>query len=214
MSSPHVNLQDSFLNQVRKEAAPVEVMLLNGATFRGVVRGFDNFTVIMNVDGKQHLVYKHSIAQLITEKFHRPNMVDSKSSPESKHAPHPKRGSGKPRGGHRKKEPKPVEKFNALDLSNISLKTDAADKDPKPQSEPEPKPEPKPDPKPEPKAEQTPPPEEQKAAPPEEQKAPQPQAPSETAVSENPAPPAAPEEADKQPPPSPEPAPAEPQAKA
>ena len=59
-----INLQDSFLNQVRKENVPVIIYLVNGFQLRGSVKGFDNFTVIMENDGKQQLVYKHAISTI------------------------------------------------------------------------------------------------------------------------------------------------------
>lgn len=57
-----VNIQDQFLNQLRKENIPVTVFLLNGFQLRGVVKSFDNFTVILDTDGKQQLLYKHAIS--------------------------------------------------------------------------------------------------------------------------------------------------------
>ena len=62
MTNKVINLQDSFLNQVRKENVPVIIYLVNGFQLRGAVRGFDNFTVIIENDGKQQLVYKHAIS--------------------------------------------------------------------------------------------------------------------------------------------------------
>ena len=59
-----LNLQDSFLNQIRKENIPVIVYLANGFQLRGLVRGFDSFTVILENDGKQQLVYKHAISTI------------------------------------------------------------------------------------------------------------------------------------------------------
>lgn len=59
-----INLQDSFLNQVRKENAAVIIYLVNGFQLRGAVKGFDNFTVIIENDGKQQLVYKHAISTI------------------------------------------------------------------------------------------------------------------------------------------------------
>lgn len=59
-----LNLQDSFLNQIRKENIPVIVYLANGFQLRGSVRGFDSFTVILENDGKQQLVYKHAISTI------------------------------------------------------------------------------------------------------------------------------------------------------
>jgi len=57
-----MNLQDAFLNQVRKEKTPVTIFLVNGFQIKGMVRGFDNFTVIVELDQKQQLVYKHAIS--------------------------------------------------------------------------------------------------------------------------------------------------------
>ena len=59
------NLQDSFLNLVRKENMAVIIYLVNGFQLRGLVKGFDNFTVILEQDGKQQLVYKHAISTIM-----------------------------------------------------------------------------------------------------------------------------------------------------
>lgn len=64
MGKTQINLQDSFLNQVRKDNVSVTLYLINGFQLRGVVRGFDNFTVIIESDGKQMLVYKHAISTI------------------------------------------------------------------------------------------------------------------------------------------------------
>ncbi len=62
MSKSQLNLQDAFLNQCRKEKTPVTVFLVNGFQIKGMVRGFDNFTVIIEQDQKQQLIYKHAIS--------------------------------------------------------------------------------------------------------------------------------------------------------
>ena len=59
-----MNLQDSFLNHVRKENLAVVIYLVNGFQIRGLVRGFDNFTIIIENDGKQQLVYKHAVSTI------------------------------------------------------------------------------------------------------------------------------------------------------
>jgi len=64
MTKPQINLQDSFLNQVRKENIPVTIYLVNGFQLKGLVRGFDNFTVILEFEGKQQMVYKHAISTI------------------------------------------------------------------------------------------------------------------------------------------------------
>lgn len=60
-----VNLQDLFLNQARKAGVPVTVFLMNGFQMRGVVTGFDSFTVVIDTEGKQQLVYKHAISTVV-----------------------------------------------------------------------------------------------------------------------------------------------------
>jgi host factor-I protein len=57
-----INIQDTFLNQVRKENIPVTIYLVNGFQLKGLIRGFDNFTIVIDSDGKQQLVYKHAIS--------------------------------------------------------------------------------------------------------------------------------------------------------
>ena len=59
-----INLQDGILNQVRKDNVAVIVHLVNGFQLRGFVKGFDNFTVILQGDGRQSLVYKHAISTI------------------------------------------------------------------------------------------------------------------------------------------------------
>lgn len=58
------NLQDIFLNNARKNKIQVIIHLLNGFQLKGFVKGFDNFTVVLNCDDKQLLVYKHSISTI------------------------------------------------------------------------------------------------------------------------------------------------------
>jgi host factor-I protein len=58
----NVNIQDFFLNQIRKENIPVTVYLVNGFQLRGFVKAFDNFTIVIDSEGKQQLVYKHAIS--------------------------------------------------------------------------------------------------------------------------------------------------------
>ena len=57
-----VNIQDSFLNQLRKDGTFVTIFLLNGFQLKGLVKGFDNFTVLIESDGKQQLIFKHAIS--------------------------------------------------------------------------------------------------------------------------------------------------------
>ncbi|AFM00536.1 MULTISPECIES: RNA chaperone Hfq [Desulfitobacterium] len=65
MNKAPINLQDTFLNQVRKENMPVTIYLVNGFQLKGLVRGFDNFTVVIEFEGKQQMVYKHAISTVM-----------------------------------------------------------------------------------------------------------------------------------------------------
>lgn len=55
-------LQDAYLQAIKRENAPVTIYLRNGFQLRGYVRGFDNFTIILEYDNKPHLVYKHAVS--------------------------------------------------------------------------------------------------------------------------------------------------------
>lgn len=65
MTKQQINIQDTFLNQVRKDRIPVIVYLVNGFQIRGIVRAFDNFTIVVEAEGKQQLIYKHAISTFI-----------------------------------------------------------------------------------------------------------------------------------------------------
>jgi host factor-I protein len=61
-----MNLQDLFLNQVRKENVPVTIYLVSGVQLKGLVKGFDSFTLILETPGKPaQLVYKHAMASVV-----------------------------------------------------------------------------------------------------------------------------------------------------
>ena len=70
-----INLQDVFLNQSRKEKIPVTIFLMNGFQFKGMVKGFDQYIVVLDCDGKQQLVYKHAISTIVPTKAI--NILDS-----------------------------------------------------------------------------------------------------------------------------------------
>lgn len=65
MTKQQINIQDTFLNQVRKDRIPVIVYLVNGFQIRGNVRAFDNFTIVVEAEGKQQMIYKHAISTFI-----------------------------------------------------------------------------------------------------------------------------------------------------
>jgi len=59
------NLQDYFLNKARKDKAVVTMFLMNGFQLHGIVKGFDNFIVVLDSEGKQQLIYKHAISTIV-----------------------------------------------------------------------------------------------------------------------------------------------------
>ena len=59
------NLQDTFLNSVRKSKTPLTIFLVNGVKLQGVVSWFDNFCVLLRRDGHSQLVYKHAISTIM-----------------------------------------------------------------------------------------------------------------------------------------------------
>lgn len=60
-------LQDSYLNQLRKEKMPVVVYLTNGVRLKGVIKGFDNFVIVLK-DATQQLIYKHAVSTIMPER--------------------------------------------------------------------------------------------------------------------------------------------------
>ena len=62
------NLQDSFLNALRRDKVVATVFLMNGFQMKGVVRAFDNFAVLLDSEGKQQMIYKHAISTITPPK--------------------------------------------------------------------------------------------------------------------------------------------------
>ena len=63
-----INLQENFLNQARKENVPVTIHLVNGFQIKGMIRGFDQFTVVIDSMGRQQMVFKHAISTITPAK--------------------------------------------------------------------------------------------------------------------------------------------------
>lgn len=78
-----INLQDAFLNQVRKEGIQTTVYLINGFQLKGTVKGFDNFTVILESDGKQMLIYKHAMSTVTPNRPVNTNFIETAEKPRA-----------------------------------------------------------------------------------------------------------------------------------
>lgn len=59
------NVQDVFLNHIRKNKVPVTIFLINGVKLQGVVSSFDNFSLLLRRDGHVQLVYKHAVSTVM-----------------------------------------------------------------------------------------------------------------------------------------------------
>jgi host factor-I protein len=64
MGKTNTNLQDPMLNKIRSEQVPVSIYLTNGVQLRGVIKGFDNFIVMLEGEGRQMMIYKHAITTI------------------------------------------------------------------------------------------------------------------------------------------------------
>ena len=67
-AKPIINLQENFLNQARKENVPVTIHLMNGFQIKGMIRGFDQFTIVVDSMGRQQMVFKHAISTVTPAK--------------------------------------------------------------------------------------------------------------------------------------------------
>ena len=61
----NVNIQDSFLNAARRAHSIVTIFLTNGFQLKGIVKGYDAYVVMLDVMGKQNMIYKHAISTII-----------------------------------------------------------------------------------------------------------------------------------------------------
>ena len=65
MTKQAKNLQDHYLNIARKEKVDITIYLMNGVPIKGRVLSFDNFTILVEVDKKQNLIYKHAVSTIV-----------------------------------------------------------------------------------------------------------------------------------------------------
>ena len=65
MAGQYHNLQDHFLNIARKEKIDINIFLVNGVPIKGRVLSFDNFTILMEVEKRQNLIYKHAVSTIV-----------------------------------------------------------------------------------------------------------------------------------------------------
>ncbi|MBN2853697.1 MAG: RNA chaperone Hfq [Clostridia bacterium] len=62
--SMSMNLQDVFLNQLRRDKVQITLFLINGFQIKGIIKGFDNFVIVLEVEGNQQIIYKHAVSTI------------------------------------------------------------------------------------------------------------------------------------------------------
>ena len=67
--TPSQNIQDVYLNSVRREKAPVTVFLISGVKLIGKIKGFDKYSVILESNNQEQLIFKHAISTVTTVKM-------------------------------------------------------------------------------------------------------------------------------------------------
>ncbi len=69
------NLQDTFLNQLRKDNITATIILVNGYQFKGSILSFDNFTILLYVEGKKQMVFKHAVSTIVPSRNVKINLT-------------------------------------------------------------------------------------------------------------------------------------------
>ncbi|GAC1357357.1 MAG: hypothetical protein NVSMB31_17870 [Vulcanimicrobiaceae bacterium] len=76
-------LQDGYLAEIRRQGVPVTIYLVNGFQLRGIVKGFDAFTILLEYERKTHLVYKHAVSTVSPQSsFNSDNGHEKTEAPE------------------------------------------------------------------------------------------------------------------------------------
>lgn len=65
----NINFQDVFLNRARRDGIQITVFLINGFQMKGLVKGFDNYTIVLESEGNQQLIYKHAISTIVPSSY-------------------------------------------------------------------------------------------------------------------------------------------------
>ena len=84
-NKPAQNIQDSFLNTARKERASITIYLLSGVKLTGRIRSFDKYSVVLEANGQEQLIFKHAISTVVMGRVVSTHVA---------HVPHPDRATG------------------------------------------------------------------------------------------------------------------------
>jgi host factor-I protein len=82
-SKPAQNIQDSFLNTARKERLSITIYLLSGVKLTGRIRSFDKYSVVLEANGQEQLIFKHAISTVVMGRTlpHAPHLAHSDGKP-------------------------------------------------------------------------------------------------------------------------------------
>jgi host factor-I protein len=78
-SKPAQNIQDTFLNTVRKDKSPITIYLVSGVKLTGKIRSFDKYSVLLENNAQEQLIFKHAISTVVSGRGH--------SEPRTEHRP-------------------------------------------------------------------------------------------------------------------------------
>ena len=91
-SKPAQNIQDTFLNTVRKDKSPITIYLVSGVKLTGKIRSFDKYSVLLENNAQEQLIFKHAISTVVSG---RPAAHDGRSATDGR----PAAGSAAPETG-------------------------------------------------------------------------------------------------------------------
>ena len=88
-SKPAQNIQDTFLNTVRKDKSPITIYLVSGVKLTGKIRSFDKYSVLLENNAQEQLIFKHAISTVVSGRVgpHTESRSEAKSEPRSPSAP-------------------------------------------------------------------------------------------------------------------------------
>lgn len=88
MEKPAQNIQDSFLNNARKEKGVITIFLLSGVKLSGRIKSFDKYSLVLETSNQEQLIFKHAISTVVTSKpNHAPAAIPHSYSPAPVPAP-------------------------------------------------------------------------------------------------------------------------------
>ena len=93
MDKPAQNIQDAFLNNARKEKSVITIYLLSGVKLSGRIKSFDKYSLVLETNNQEQLIFKHAVSTVVTLKsshsYGGPAPAAAQGAPHTSAAPHP-----------------------------------------------------------------------------------------------------------------------------